>query len=256
MIPHIFHWVWLGDNPIPYKDKEWMSSWVKHHPEGWRFIVHAEHPSAVELPEKFEVRQIRPLISQWAYDHVEQVVHQGAGIAARSDIVRYEVVLEGGIYLDTDVECFAPIDRTIENVTLFVSDQWGPSTGSPGNYMFGATPNHPAIYTVVRDMDASVRRPLDEQKTPASVLQVTGPNYLNHQLSRYASELVIFPYQLFSPLDYVHDPDSVEVWPEASLGNHRADGKWYDRVKVDAPAKFKKRPRQVKPDAGANSNDN
>lgn len=252
MIPRIFHWVWLGKKPIPDKDKEWMNSWVRHHGENWQFVVHAEYPSAIQLGERFTVRKLPPLISRWAYDNVEKAVHEGAGIAARSDIVRYEVMLEGGVYLDTDVECFGPIDERLENVSLFVSDQWGPSLGSPGNYMFGATPNHPAFYTVVREMDDSVRKPLNEGKV-GNVLYVTGPNYLNRQLHRYASELVIFPYPLFSPLDYVYEPDSVEVWPEATLGNHRADGKWYDRQKVDAPAKYKRKKRKVKKHAGTDN---
>lgn len=234
MIPHIFHWVWLGQNPLPEKDRGWMQSWRTHHP-GWRFVVWAQHPELIDL-EGFEARPLPPLVNQWSYDNIERYVHERSVIAARSDLIRYEVVLEGGVYLDTDVECFANIEARLDGVSLFVSDEWGQAQGNGGNYMFGAAPNHPAFYTVVRDLEFHIK----SKKGVASVLDVTGPNYLNNQLWKYRDQLVVFPFMLFSPLCYWNDPAQVEVWPTVTLANHHADGKWYDRQKSPPPPQFLK----------------
>ncbi|RYG54085.1 hypothetical protein EON80_32075 [bacterium] len=238
MIPHIFHWVWLTNTPLPENDKAWMQSWRQHHPD-WEFILWAEFPEAVEI-EGFTVKPIPPLINQWAYDNIGTWALGRDIVAARSDIVRYEIMLQGGIYLDTDVECFANIEPRLEGVSLFVADEWGGHQGHQGNYMFGASANHPALYTVVRELRSHLR-----SQQAGNILSITGPFYLNTQLWKYADQLVVFPFMLFSPLSYYHDPDKVEVWPAVTLANHRADGKWYDREKSDPPAQFKAESKKV-----------
>ncbi len=30
MIPHLFHWVWIGASPLPEVDTLWMRSWLGH----------------------------------------------------------------------------------------------------------------------------------------------------------------------------------------------------------------------------------
>src|SRR4028118_181905 len=110
MIPRQFHWVWVGPARLPAKDEAWMQSWRTRHP-GWQCIIWAEHPENVSL-EGFETRSLPPLANQRFYDGIEQWVTGRAVLASRSDIVRYEVIARsGGIYLDTDVECFGNINE-------------------------------------------------------------------------------------------------------------------------------------------------
>ncbi len=229
MIPKQFHWVWIGPNILPEKDREWMQTWQTRHPY-WKCTIWAEYPDQVAL-EGFETRPLPPLINQRFYDGIEQWVTGKAVLAARSDIVRYEVIARyGGIYLDTDVECFHYVDELLENVQLFVSDEWGPT---PGNYMFGALPNHPALWTTVRELGPH----LASHEGALNALQATGPDYLNERLRPYG-ELVIFPHMLFNPLCAFDDPAQVTNWPACSYGNHHFDGKWYDRVKNVPPPQF------------------
>lgn len=228
MIPQQFHWVWLGKKPLPEKDQGWMRSWQEKHPH-WKCTVWAEHPDNIEI-EGFEVRPLPPLINQKFYDGIGQWVTGLAATASRSDIVRYELLLQGGVYLDTDVECFKNIEHLLSGVPLFVADEWGPCCG---NYMFGAAPNHPALYTVVRELGPH----LNSLQGAVNAVQATGPTYLNAQLCKYP-DLVIFPHMLFNPLCAFDSPDKVTKWPEVSLANHHFDGKWYDRIKNDPPSEF------------------
>lgn len=234
MIPPFFHWVWLGVYPLPPKDQKWMRSWQEKHPS-WNCILWAERPDLIHEPDvdlpEFEVRPLPPLINRKFYDGIEQWVTGRAVVAARSDIVRYELVARyGGVYLDTDVECFDAIDEVLDGVRLFVSDEWGPSVG---NYMFGAKPNHPALWTVVRELSSH----LNSHKTALNAVQATGPPYLNTKLRQHP-DLVIFPHMLFNPLCAYDDPHQVTKWPECSLGNHHYDGKWYDRQKRPPAPEF------------------
>ena len=233
-IPLQFHWVWLGSDPLPEKDQAWMRSWRTYHPQ-WSFNLWAEHPetvAALHLPD-FHIRPLPPLVNRRFYDGIEQWVTGKAVLAARSDIVRYEIVAaQGGVYLDTDVECFGEVSQLMENVNLFVADEWGPSVG---NYMFGATPNHPALWTVVRELGPH----LTSHKEAINAVVATGPAYLNPRLRQHP-DLVIFPHMLFNPLCAYDDPDQVRNWPACSLANHHYDGKWYTREKNKSlPVEFR-----------------
>jgi|GEM_PF-1778131 len=236
-IPRIFHWVWVGENPFPEKDMAWLQSWRTHHP-GWKFVIWCEHPKRVKVPG-FTSLKLPPMVNEQAYRDMAQYVNARAVTVARSDLVRYEVVARyGGIYLDTDVECFAPIDRLLDGVKLFLSNEIGQKSG---NYMFGATPNHPALWTILRELPAHLRKIAEQNaqsKKKVNTVFVTGPKYLGPQLRKYANDLVIFPDIIFNPLSSHFDYNLVGKWPGASVANHHYDGKWYDRTKKTPPAQW------------------
>lgn len=227
MIPRLFHWVWLGPNLLPPRDQKWMRSWREKHPS-WRCILWAERPELLDVSDEalpdFEVRPLPPLVNRKAYDSIEKWITGRAAVAARSDIVRCEIIARyGGVYLDTDVECFKDITMLLEGVRVFVSDGEG---GQPCNYLFGAVPNHPALWTAVRELE----RHLASGSHSGDPVLATGPKYLSPCLHS-APELVIYPFQLFNPLHPEVNPTLVTQWPPCSYGNHHFDGKWHDGVK-------------------------
>jgi hypothetical protein len=94
-IPHVFHQIWLGDQPVPKEYQGYQRTWLRHNP-GWELRVwrEADVPPDLRRPEAAE-RLRAP--------------------AERSDILRLEILWrEGGVYVDTDFECLKPIGPLLE----------------------------------------------------------------------------------------------------------------------------------------------
>src|SRR5438270_4831485 len=118
-ILQIFHWIWLGDQLIPPKHERWMRTWRDRHPR-W----------ATRVWRDGDFGRLR-----------NQVAFNTASTwAQKADIARYEIIhREGGVYLDTDVECLRPIDDLVAASTAFVGEE---RPGLLGNAIFGATAGH------------------------------------------------------------------------------------------------------------------
>lgn len=240
MIPRQFHWVWLGDKKLPIKERSWMQTWREMHPF-WRCIIWAEHPDLAHI-QGFETRPLPPLINVRFYEEIENAATGSAmnrdALMARSNIVRYEVIArDGGVYMDTGVECFQPIDELLVGVRLFVCDRWGPCRG---NYMFGGVPNHPALWAVVGEMAGSRADHPEPSSGPNSLAAGTGASYLYSRLRRY-EDLVIFPSMLFNPLG----ESGFEVatsWLECSYGNLYHGDSLLDHARHDRGGELQSEP--------------
>lgn len=187
----------------------------------------------------FESLKLPPLVNEDAYRNMADYVNARAVTVARSDLVRYEVVARyGGVYLDTDVECFAPIDRLLDGVRLFMANEF---SNRSGNYMFGATPNHPALWTIVRHLQSHLQKveaQYSESHKKFDAATITGSRYFGSQIRMYPSELVIFPDGIFNPLGRRYNHSQVTQWPGCTVANHHCDGKWYDHVKTTPPDQY------------------
>lgn len=244
MIPKTFHFVWVGSCRIFDQFAANIISWQERHPH-WKIILWSDTPEL--QPGRalgIEVRDLPPLVNEYALNALDHMAGRGKW-AGRSDVIRYEIIARyGGVYLDTDVRCFQCIDELMEGVDLFVCDE---VYNCNGNYCFGARPNHPAMWTVVRELGPRIEDLHDGGRPKAypNIVEVCGPNYLNKQLRKYNSNLVIFPAPLFNPLGHEYDPDQVTVWPDSAFANHDFAGTWYDRTKKTPPAQFRKERRNV-----------
>ena len=90
-IPKIIHQVWLG-SPFPEKYSYFQSTWQTFHPD-WEYILWTEK----------EIEEFG-LVNQAAYD-------ESTNYGQKSDIARYEILYRmGGLYVDTDFECFKNFD--------------------------------------------------------------------------------------------------------------------------------------------------
>ena len=99
MIPKILHQVWVGPNPIPEEEKEYIKTWKKYHPN-WEYMIwNNDNLSILQLPPNC----------------IEAFNASNGVYACQADIVRYVAVLKyGGVYIDTDIECYKPIDDLIK----------------------------------------------------------------------------------------------------------------------------------------------
>jgi mannosyltransferase OCH1-like enzyme len=165
-IPHVFHQVWVGPDPLPERFEQYGQTWLDHHP-GWerRFWTDENLPPGFRRPE--------------AYERIRSPVE-------RSDILRLELVwMFGGVYVDTDFECLRSIEQLIEGLDFFTADI---EPGRVNHAILGAEAGHPIL-----------GRALDEIR-PREVYgydkEATGPLFFDRVLKEFPGATV-FEKRLF-----------------------------------------------------------
>jgi inositol phosphorylceramide mannosyltransferase catalytic subunit len=104
VIPKNIHFIWLG-GPIPQKYKRLQDTWRKHHPT-WNIKIWNDRDA-----------QEFGMVNKLVFDCTDN-------LGIKSDIFRYEILYRhGGIYVDTDYECFKPFDDLLY-LDFFAGGGW------------------------------------------------------------------------------------------------------------------------------------
>jgi len=86
-IPKRIHQIWLG-SPFPNKYKQWAESWQKFHPD-WEYTLWTDE----------NIKDVK-ITNRKFFNSI-------SNYGPKSDYLRYHVLKQfGGIYVDTDFECF------------------------------------------------------------------------------------------------------------------------------------------------------
>lgn len=196
MIPRTFHRVWLGGKPMPDPFIKWGDSWARQHPL-WMMKLWTEREIG-----SFTNIGLLPKCSS---------------LAQRADIVRYEALCrEGGVYLDTDMECLRNIDELIGQLDFFSCWQ---KEHIISNAIFGGTPGHPIF------QDLMTRSRQEFQRAPWNAM---GPPLFTRAVSAFPGAKV-FERKTFIP--YTRDEyKAFPKWPmdivnppaESYAINHRS----------------------------------
>lgn len=92
MIPKVIHYCWFGGNPLPEEAVRCINSWKKYCPD---YVIKEWNEKNFDIECCKYVREAYDA-KKWAFI---------------TDYVRlYALVIEGGIYMDTDVEVVKPLD--------------------------------------------------------------------------------------------------------------------------------------------------
>jgi len=198
-IPRVLHRVVPEQTSAETED--WWEAWQAIHP-GWLFRTWRDPID----PTPF------PLTSpHWGR------VHHGAQLA---DLVRLEVLWnEGGIYLDSDMEPYRPLDPLLP-LSAFAA--WEDRYRVP-NAVIGAVPGHPAIREC---LDLAVQRLTDGVE---DITVATGPGVLTDVLP-WRSDVLLLPPGAFYPFHYRDakterrkDHATTQPW---AFGAHHWAGSW------------------------------
>ena len=144
MIPKIFHHVWIGPKPMPKEEVEFRESFRRFHPD-WDFMLWDNDELAnLDMPEN--------CLEAFNESNGKNQPPNPPCYACQADVVRAVAVLRyGGIYLDTDIECYKPIDDLITDETDFIGIQ--PHKGNwITNAFFGASKGFKLIEDLVKDI--------------------------------------------------------------------------------------------------------
>jgi mannosyltransferase OCH1-like enzyme len=171
LIPKIFHQIWIGGNPLPSEFEFYRQTWKDLHPD-WEFMVWTDD----NLPDE--------LINQQSFDEAE-------GIVCKVDLLKLEVIYKyGGIFIDSDFECYKNIEKLIENLDVFSA---GEKEGIIGNAIMGATPKHPVFLKIINAAPQSIKENVEFGPNIK-----TGPIFMTKILN--FSEIHVFGPAYFFPI--------------------------------------------------------
>lgn len=137
MIPNIL-WQTYKTKKLPKDALFNLKSWVTKNPGlSWHYM------DDVEVKKFFE---------ETFSDEYVSMFNELPVPVMKADLWRIAIIyVYGGFYADLDVECVRPMKEwTKDNNTLVVGIET--DGGNLGNYMFGATPKHPALLRVLESM--------------------------------------------------------------------------------------------------------
>lgn len=194
---------------MPAAFREFAAGWQRLHP-GWEYTMWTE----ADLPQ---------LRNQDLYDRAGDLCPGFEG-QLRSDVVRYELLLQyGGVWVDTDFECYRAIDDLVDGSCFAAWERQGRVVN---NAILGCEPGDPFMLRLVANLPASVT---SGRSTRPS--KISGPHYLTAQYRGHEAELTVYPQAWFyavqcNELARLHEPPRPEERARHWWNNrHRVKGR-------------------------------
>lgn len=189
-IPRTIHRIWLGGRPVPERHEQFGETFARRHP-GWEMRLWTD----ADLPELDIGAKERELARTYS---------------ELSNLVRYEILhRDGGVYVDTDVECRRPLTPLLRGIDAFAALE---VPGVVGSAVLGSIPGHPAFARAARlaryTLGTGVHSP-----------DANGPRFLSLIVEQDAN-VAIFGARLFYPYLWDEPERSHDPFPDAYAVHH------------------------------------
>lgn len=200
MIPHVFHFIWVG-GPMPDHLAAYVETWRDVHPD-WALILWDEERLDATLDQTLDLfrtaEQVTPHVGQF-----------------RSDVARYELLWRfGGVYVDCDFEALRPIDELlVDGPELFAA--WETDDVWVNNAILAARPGAGVLVDVLDGLAANIAA----HPTGRPNVQ-TGPQYLTPIVRRHADRVRLWPSAWFYPYLWNELGRQGEEFPDAWAVHH------------------------------------
>ncbi len=187
LIPKTIHQIWVGDKICPHE--QWIKTWQEKHPT-W------EHKMWTQIPKDF-------LCNQY--------INDCSSPTQISDIFRIEILLRyGGVYVDTDFECFKNIEPILQDHTIAMCDEV--YSDAIFNGFMASIPNHPFFKKSLENIDLNIK----------NILQATGPIYI----ANIAKDFEIHKIKTKLLFPYMWDQEKPIVYPKDTYAAHHWTLSW------------------------------
>ncbi len=225
-IPKILHHVWLGKQSIHKNLLKCMKSCYDVHSE-WKHMFWTDD----NLPEM---------------DYFEEEYNVDNNYARKSDLVRLMALYHhGGVYLDTDVECFKPLDKLIEGYKFVVASECGQPHKKDclrkhiNNAILASTKGNEVLSNVLYQVKKNYKTQ-DMRGDPLSyVSYLAGPDVLNSMWDVFYNDkhTIIYEHEYLYPLHYSEKlpidkwniPSNKEEFSEKTHTIHHFAASWYEQ---------------------------
>ncbi|HAR62504.1 MAG: hypothetical protein DKM50_02645 [Candidatus Margulisiibacteriota bacterium] len=181
-IPKKIHQIWLGGK-FPKKYHKIQESWKRFHPD-WEYYLWTDK----------EVKKLE-MINR-------ELFSRTSNYGAKSDILRYEILNQfGGLYVDTDFECFHPFDTIHEQCHFFAGLVYSEAP-LLNNALIGSVAGHPVLKLCIDSLNTRIKE--IDTTDPDSIMHNTGPQFFNEcffqTITAVQENVIPFPITYFYPL--------------------------------------------------------
>lgn len=210
-IPKTIHYCWFGGREIPEKNLRYMESWERKCP-GYTIKLWNENSY--------------PLADTPSY---VQEAYQAGKYSFVSDYVRLDVLYKyGGIYLDTDVELFAPLDQFLSYKAFFAFESFnliGTGLGC------GCVEKSEIMLELLRLYEGR-RFLLDDGRLDMTPCPYIHTDFFKKKGLEISNKTQIIDDMLFLASDFLCAFDQrrcIYAFTENTVGVHHFDCSWFDQ---------------------------
>ena len=170
-IPKIFHQIWFdfkqgNGAEFPEKFKTYRDSWTNQHPD-WEYKLWSEDEFLKILP-----------------DNLQALYHKYDVMIKKVDFAKFVVLQKyGGVYVDTDEECFKNIEPLMADYDVVLAFDYPVERLTPDmsiiNSFMATVPDHPLFAYVINCCPAHQHR---------WVCHATGPTFFGGRIYEYVTD--------------------------------------------------------------------
>jgi mannosyltransferase OCH1-like enzyme len=192
---------------VPESLQELQRTWIEHHTgNGWTYILWTD--------DNTENMQ---LYNRCFYDATEN--H-----ASKSDLLRYEILYNyGGIYVDMDFECLAPLDDLLCYDFFAGLEPLSHGPVQAGNALIASRPGHPILKHCMETVK--------DDWLLYGIVNQTGPTHFTRSFyaagNQDGNRDIAFPSFYFYPIDCYEIRNTMRGWSQPGVfGIHWWAGSW------------------------------
>ncbi len=243
LIPPTCHHIWLGQE-LPELYRAFRQTCIANNP-GWHFVLWVDNPANYSLGSV--VAQSFQELEDYLHDAfligktiivdvrnlplmTRDLFEKSPNYGQKSDILRYEVLWRfGGVYLDTDIECFKSLD-VLHHYYEFYAGFSNTKTVELQNALIASMPGHPLLRALIDNLSVP-----DKVTCMDDVLNTTGPRYFTkifmEEVPIHNDRMIIMPSSFFFPLpQFVRTQgyqDAISWVKPESFTNHYWSVSWW-----------------------------